>query len=121
MKNRIYSLLLLVSLLFSMAGCGLIKKLQHKDEPDVVLGSTQNMYQETFEYTTVQLDSMCTVDGLPKSLDEWIRRTFSDYETNEIVVRYMYIKEMNDNYELTYIVAPKGEMYVVSKRKVVTE
>ena len=121
MKNRIYSLLVLVSMLFSMAGCGLIGKLQHKGEPEVVLGSTQNMYQETFEYTTVQLDSMCTVDGLPKSLDEWIRRTFSDYETNEIVVRYMYIKEMNDNYELTYIVAPKGEMYVVSKRKVVTE
>lgn len=114
-------LLLLVSLLFSVAGCGLIGKLKHKDNPGVVLGTTQNMYQETHEYTTFQLDSMCAVDGLPKSLDEWIRRTFSDYETNEVVVRYMYIKEMNNNYELTYIIAPKGELYVVSKRKVVTE
>ena len=111
--------------MFSFTGCGMLNKIFHKDSgnenTEVVMGTTQNMYQITVEYTPRQVDSMCVADGLPETFDGWIRRAYSDYETNEYIVRYMYIKELNDNFEMIYIVTPRGEMYVVSKRRVVSE
>ena len=125
MKNRIFSLIVFFSLMFSFTGCGMLNKIFHKDggneNTEVVMGTTQNMYQITVEYTPRQVDSMCVADGLPETFDGWIRRAYSDYETNEYIVRYMYIKELNDNFEMIYIVTPRGEMYVVSKRRVVSE
>ena len=125
MKNRIFSLIVFFSLLFSFTGCGTLNKIFHKDKgndnTEIVMGTTQNMYQVTVEYTAKQIDSMCVADGLPETFDGWTRRAYSDYDTNEYIVRYMYIKDLNDNYEVIYIVTPRGEMYVVSKRRVVTE
>ncbi len=125
MKNKLFSLIVFVSLLFSFTGCGLLNKIFHKqgnnENTEIVMGTSQNMYQVTVEYTLRQVDSMCVADGLPETFDGWIRRGYSDYETNEYIVRYMYIKDLNDNYEMIYIVTPRGEIYVVSKRKVVTE
>ena len=125
MKNKLFSLIVFVSLLFSFTGCGLLNKIFHKqgnnENTEIVMGTSQNMYQVTVEYTQHQVDSMCVADGLPETFDDWIRRGYLDYETNTNIVRYMYIKDMNDNYEMIYIVTPRGEIYVVSKRKVVTE
>ena len=125
MKNRIISFVIFFSLLFSFTGCGLLNKIFHKDNgkenTEVVMGTTQNMYQITHEYTLVQVDSMCVADELPAAFEGWIRRAYSDYETNEYIIRYLYIKELNDNYEMIYIVTERGDMYIVSKRKVVTE
>ena len=125
MKNKLFTLIVFVSLLFSLTGCGMLNKIFHRqgnnENTEVVVGTTQNMYQITVEYTQHQVDSMCVADGLPETFDDWIRRGYLDYETNTNIVRYMYIKDMNDNYEMIYIVTPRGEIYVVSKRKVVTE
>lgn len=125
MKNKLFSLIVFVSLLFSFTGCGLLNKIFHKqgnnENTEIVIGTSQNMYQVTVEYTQHQVDSMCVADGLPETFDDWIRRGYLDYETNTNIVRYMYIKDLNDNYEMIYIVTPRGEIYVVSKRKVVTE
>ena len=125
MKNKLFTLIAFVSLLFSLTGCGMLNKIFHRqgnnENTEVVVGTTQNMYQITVEYTQHQVDSMCVADGLPETFDDWIRRGYLDYETNTNIVRYMYIKDLNDNYEMIYIVTPRGEIYVVSKRKVVTE
>lgn len=125
MKNKLFTLIVFVSLLFSLTGCGMLNKIFHRqgnnENTEVVVGTTQNMYQITVEYTQHQVDSMCVADGLPETFDDWIRRGYLDYETNTNIVRYMYIKDLNDNYEMIYIVTPRGEIYVVSKRKVVTE
>jgi hypothetical protein len=124
MKNKLLSLIVLFSIIFSFTGCGLLKKVTNKDngsDTEIVMGTTQNMYQVMHEYNAQQVDSMCVVDVLPRDLNDWIRRTYSDYETKEYVTRYMYIKELNDNREMIYIVTPRGEIYVVSKRRVVTE
>lgn len=83
----------------------------------MVAGSIQNMYQTTHEYKQYQLDSMCVADNLPNNLDQWIKRTYQDYETNVYIDRYIYIKEINDSYEMVYIVTQKGDIFVVSKRK----
>ena len=125
MKNKILSMIIFISLTFSFTGCGTLSKIFHRqgknNDTEIVMGTTQNMYQVTLEYSPRQVDSMCVADGLPETFDEWIRRGYLDYETNAQIVRYMYIKELNDNYEMIYIVTPRGEMYIVSKRSVVTE
>ena len=124
MKDKVLSLIIFFSLLFSFAGCGTLNKIFHKtgkENTETTLGSTQNMYQTTHEYTMRQIDSMCVVDTLPMKFEGWKSTTYTDYETNQHIVRYMYIKEMNDNCEMIYIVTPRGDIYVVSKRKVVNE
>ena len=124
MKDKVLSLIIFFSLLFSFAGCGTLNKIFHKtgkENTETTLGSTQNMYQTTHEYTMRQIDSMCVVDTLPMKFEGWKSTTYTDYETNQHIVRYMYIKEMNDNCEMIYIVTPRGDIYVVSKRKVANE
>lgn len=123
MRNKIFSFLITISVLVSFTGCGMLNKMFHKNSQgtEVVFGTEQNMYQTTHEYTAFQLDSMCTADAIPSDFNSWIRRAYSDYETNQSIVRYMYVKEFNDNFEMIYIVTQRGEMYVVSKRKVVSE
>ena len=121
MKNKFLRFIALFSVILSLTGCGLLKKATINGNTETVMGTTQNMYQVTHEYNARQIDSMCVVDVLPRNLNDWIQRSYNDYETNEYVTRYMYIKEMNNNYEMIYIVTPRGEIYVVSKRRVVTE
>lgn len=122
MKNKILGVLFLFMMVCSVNSCGLFKKLSHKNDGNtVVAGTSQNMYQETHEYVQYQVDSMCVADNLPKDFEGWIGRAYQDYETNEYVIRYIYIKEMNDNYELVYIVTQKGDIFVVSKRKTISE
>lgn len=124
MKDKILSLIIFFSLLFSFTGCGTLNKIFHKtdkENTETTFGTTQNMYQVTREYTMHQIDSMCVADVLPMKFEGWTCRTYTDYETNQYIVRYMYVKELNDNYEMIYIVTPRGDIYVVSKRKVVSE
>ena len=124
MKKKILSFVTMLAVVMSMAGCGLLGNLFNKpgqDETEITLG-TQNMYMKTYNFTVLQLDSLCKADELPVDLTEgWIRRSYKDYETNESVVRYMYIKELNDNYEMIYLVTPEGDRYIVSKRQVISE
>lgn len=124
MKDKILSLIIFFSLLFSFTGCGTLNKIFHKtdkENTETTFGTTQNMYQVTHEYTMHQIDSMCVADMLPMKFEGWTCKTYTDYETNQYIIRYMYIKELNDNYEMIYIVTPRGDIYVVSKRKVVNE
>ena len=124
MKNRIFGFLVSLLVLFSLSGCGLLGKVsgeKNGNETEIVMGTTQNMYQVTYNYNAMQVDSMCVADYLPRNFDGWTRRAYADYETSQYVIRYMYVKELNNNNEMIYIVTPRGELYVVSKRKVVTE
>lgn len=121
MKNKLLSILVFFTLLVSTSSCGLLGKLFNNggnqgENTEVVMG--QGMTMVTNEYDSRQLDSLCNADNLPIIPEGWIRRTYSDYETNEYVVRYMYIKELTDIYELIYIVTVKGDMYIVNKRQV---
>ena len=124
MKDKILSLIIFFSLLFSFTGCGTLNKIFHKtdkENTETTFSTTQNMYQVTHEYTMHQIDSMCVADMLPMKFEGWTCKTYTDYETNQYIIRYMYIKELNDNYEMIYIVTPRGDIYAVSKRKVVSE
>lgn len=118
MKSRFLNIFIIVLFSCFVGSCGLFKKVQTgNDNTNVVAGSIQNMYQTTHEYKQYQLDSMCVADNLPNDLDQWIKRTYQDYETSVYIDRYIYIKEMNNSYEMVYIVTQKGDIFVVSKRK----
>lgn len=123
MKNKIISFVMGALMLLSVSSCGLLSKVfggVQENGTDIVAG--QSMFMVTHEYSTYQLDSMCVADGLPKNLDQsWISRTYLDYETRQYVSKYMYIKELNNNYEMIYTVTPKYEMFIVSKREVKEE
>ena len=121
MKNKILTVLTVMLMAFSVFSCGPTVKVKHNGDGTVTVAGTQSMYRITHEYTQYQLDSMCVADNLPEDLTKWLSSSYRDYETNVPVVRYMYIKEMNDSYELVYVVTQKGDIYVVSKRKVVSE
>ena len=124
MKKRFLNVVTLIVIALSMTSCGLVNKIFHNnsDNEPVVAGSIQNMYLTTYNFDGRQLDSLCRVDTIPSDLaDGWLRKVYTDYETNKPVIRYMYIKELNDNYEIIYFVTPKDDMYVVSKRQVLTE
>ena len=121
MKKLFLRLLAMLVLLSGLISCGPTNKVVTGSENEEVVVGNQRMYQENNRYNTRQVDSMCVVDALPRNFEEWIRRTYTDYETNAYVVRYVYLKVINDNYELVYIVTPRGDMYIVSKRIVKTE
>lgn len=120
--KQFFKLLIILVLSLGLASCGPSNKIVtgSENEEEVVAGS-QKMRQESNKYNTRQVDSMCITDALPRNFEEWIRRTYTDYETNAYVVRYVYLKLLNNNCELVYIVTPRGDMYIVSKRIVTTE
>lgn len=122
MKNKFLSFIVLASMMLSITGCGLLTKMFHKNDVDntEVVSGTQNMYQIKHEYTRYQVDSMCVADNLPQMFEGWYRQAYQDYETGKYVIRYSYIKEKTDNNEMIYIVTERGDIYVVSKRKVET-
>ena len=76
----------------------------------------------TYEFNGRQLDSLCVADTIPSDLTNgWLHKVYTDFETNKPIIRYMYIKELNDNFEIIYFVTPKDDIYIVSKRQVLTE
>ena len=121
MKKRILNTIVLLSVLFSLSGCGLLSKIFHKptgtDEPTEVVTGNPVMTQVTHIYNLVQVDSMCVADTIPHRFEGWIHQTFQDYETGTVIYRYSYAKESSKNYHIMYIVTQRGDMYVVNKRK----
>ena len=124
MKNRFFKLLVFFFILFSFVSCGSLNKVRqgkNKENTEITFGASQMMKQVTHRYNAYQIDSMCVADALPANFNGWIKKTYSDYETNQSIVRYMFIKELNEYNEMIYIVTPRGEMFIVAKRKVTVE
>lgn len=127
MKNRFLGLFLAAILSLTITGCGPLSKIFHKRNTDteIVARGSQSMFMSTYEFNGRQLDSLFTADSLPKDFgDGWIRKAYTDYETRTYIIRYMYIKDLSEDYEMIYIVSQKQnspDLFIVSKRKVVTE
>lgn len=69
-------------------------------------------------YNEYQLDSICTVERLPDDLTKWHGTTFYDYETNEKVNQYVFIKESNRKGEVIYTITVDDSTYYFTKRVV---
>lgn len=106
MKRVIISLLMLISLVCCFS-CG--KRNIHSSE------GTSSMYAYESIITLRQLDSICIADTL-LTMDNWIKTTFYDYEINEKYVKYMFIKDLDNDREITYIITEQDTVFRLIKR-----
>ena len=108
MKNLAIRIMVFVVLSFLSFSCGPGKQLQ-------------KMYGYEKLVTMNQIDSICVADTLPK-IEKWISSIFYDYETNEEIIKRIYIKEYNSQNEFMYILLPKKDsLFLITKRVVKTE
>lgn len=77
----------------------------------VNINNSQNL-EINYSLTKSQFDSLCYSDTIPTNLDLWIILPLRDYESKDLIERYMYIKNTYD----TYILQIQNETYIVSKR-----
>lgn len=95
MKNFGFEVILFITMMIICFSCG---KRNIYQSPTV-----SSMYTYESVITLRQLDSICVADTL-LTMDYWIKDTFYDYETNESYVRYMFIKDLDNDRETIYII-----------------
>lgn len=69
-------------------------------------------------YNMYQVDSICRVERLPDDLTEWHGTTLYDYETNERIDQYVFIKEYSRKNEVIYTITVDDSTYYFTKRVV---
>ena len=104
--KKIVKFLVALALVF-VVGCTTQKNVE-----EVVFG-TSMMVTYTMDVTEIQVDSICKADMLP-NYDKWIKSSFTDYETNQVFVKRLYIK--NGEYEVVYILTGDREPYKITRR-----
>lgn len=114
MKKIFKNIILVLIMCLSFVACDLIFKTPRKDN-DKNLGQAQSMLiSYTMEASSWQVDSICQADTLP-NIDNWLTSQFTDYETNEIVVKRLYYKDYG-NTEVVYIITGSTEPFIVTRR-----
>lgn len=109
MKRFLRNLLIAFAMLF-MVSCGTTK-----ETGEVVFGTSSMMVLYTMDISQYQLDSICTADILPY-YDSWLKARFTDYETNTVFVKRMYLKACSEDEEIIYILIGEEEPYKITKR-----
>ena len=69
-------------------------------------------------YNEYQLDSICNVEKIPDDLTKWYCNILYDYETNEKISQYVFIKEYNRKNEVIYTITAGDSTYYFTKRVV---
>ena len=80
--------------------------------PKIMMNSIKGTYNE------YQLDSICNVERLPDDLTKWHGTYLIDYETNEQIKQYVFIKESNRKGEVIYTITVEDSIYHFRKRVV---
>lgn len=96
-------------MLLFVVGC----KTQNSVE-EITFGSTMKI-SYTLKVNERQIDSICNVDLLP-NYRTWLSAKFTDYETNTVYLKRMYIKEYSDEEEIIYIIIGDNEPYKITRR-----
>lgn len=74
----------------------------------------KNLIKE--KYNEYQLDSICQVEKLPNDMKKWHGSFLYDYETNERIDQYVFIKEYNRKNEVIYTIIVDDSVYYFTKR-----
>ena len=111
MRNFILKFLLVGAVVLSAIACGNTRKLAKDDN---LYGA---MYATETVMTKAQVDSMCFADELGM-METWFQMSYIDYETGTPITRYTYVRINSENSEIVYVIAPKGELYKITKRMV---
>ena len=112
MKNWIKNGLLMIAVGLSLVGCGLFRKAP--TTPENYGLSMRILYDR--EFTRAQFDSICVADTIPMNLDLWKAYSTNDYETNDIITEYLYIKRLGLNEELFRLMIKDEDTYNIYKR-----
>lgn len=107
--RKLFNLILMMGLLFFVS-CTEISQ-----PSEITFGSSSKQMANTLVITKAQLDSICTVDLLP-NYDTWMSVNFTDYETNIVYVKRMYIKSYSEDVEVIYILIGDNEPYKITIR-----
>ena len=109
MRNLLFNIIVLLTVIFGISAKSCNKDLDVSEE---------NMYGTEQVFNKRQLDSAFVADTLNPNLENWLKATFVDYETNEKIVKYLYIKE---NTNIRYTVTPQDTLFLYDKIEVKTE
>ncbi len=122
MKNGLIKFVISLVVGMCVCSCGLFKcfNKQQQQQTDANLG-TPAMYGYTMTITNHQLDSICLVDALSRDLDDWLSTVYVDNETGATINRYAFIKTLEEDDELIYILTPVDTLYKITKRIVKPE
>ena len=112
---KLKTLALIAFIGLSICGCGLFRKVPKNTNTNTTLGASA-MYGQTYTINDRQLDSVCFADKLSYDLNDWIKSTYLDYETNKIINKYIFIKTLNEKEEMVYILMPVDTLYELTKR-----
>lgn len=69
-------------------------------------------------YNEYQLDSICRVERLPEDLTKWHGTDIYDYETNEKISQYVFIRDIKRKSEIIYTITVDDNTYYFTKRVV---
>ena len=95
-------IIIILSALFLVMSCS----------PRIMMNSLKGAYNE------YQLDSICRVERLPDDLSKWYGTFIYNYETNEKIDQYVFIKEYNRKSEVIYTITVEDSTYYFTKRVV---
>lgn len=108
MKNFL-SYIFIILFFFLLGACCCLNKVSKNNN------SNGSMFGYEKIINSRQLDSIIKVDSL-SLIEEWMSMVFYDYETSEPVKQRMYIKELTDSSEVTYVLIEKDTLYLIIKR-----
>lgn len=114
MKNIFKKLALVLVMCLSMVGCDLIFKTPRNNDNNQTYGTSMILSYTMDHATAWQVDSICKADTLP-NIDTWLTTQFTDYETNEIVVKRLYYKDYGET-EVVYVITGSTEPFIVMRR-----
>lgn len=110
MRKLLSKITMVVTIICLIIGCGTTRKV-----------TNGGMYGYTSVINRQQLDSICVADTLSIAFDGWIPLTFIDYEMNREMYKYMFIKSIEEDNEIIYIVVPTDSLFKITKRITKTE
>ena len=109
MKDIIFNIVVLAIIILAVVNKSCNREIARQN---------QNMYGTEQVFNQRQLDSAFVADTLDPNLENWLNATFVDYETNEKIVKYLYIKE---NTNIRYTITPQDTLFLYNKIEVKTE
>ena len=69
------------------------------------------------EYNKTQIDSILKIEKIPANLNNWETVSLVDYETNDSIFQYIFIKDLSEN-QIIYTLIKIDSIYNLNKRVV---
>ena len=113
MKFKIKNLILFVGIIIMFISCGVLKKRQEKN--DYPFGTSMVVTCNIQNGKDYQIDSIVKADTLP-NIEGWLRSVYIDFDTEERIIKRLYIKTHKDGTESVYVVMGSKEPYKITKR-----